>query len=242
MKSDGEAKLPKYHLIANEVIERIKSGDLEPGMKVPSENEIIRDYGVSNTTARKALQEIELAGWAKRVKGRGTFVLRKDVIRSADRIVSFTRNMLDAGYTPSSRVIDTRVVDGYSAKINGRSYSIGGPVYRLQRLRFADDIPMLFETRYISGQLCPGIFGEDLTQSLYAIYENVYRLELTEEVLQMSCGEISSAEEMELFNLEDPVRAFSVEGATFCGKGIPLEMERSIYRGDKYNFSITATK
>jgi GntR family transcriptional regulator len=119
---------------------------------------------------------------------------------------------------------------------------MSGPVYRLQRLRFADDIPMLFETRYISGQFCPGIFEEDLTQSLYAIYENAYRVELTEEVIQMSCSDISSAEAMELFNLEETVRAFLIEGATFCGKGIPLEMERSIYRGDKYNFSITATK
>ncbi|MFP4431894.1 MAG: GntR family transcriptional regulator [Spirochaetaceae bacterium] len=242
MKSDGEDTLPKYYLIANAVVERIKAGELEPGMKVPSENEIIREYGVSNTTARKALQEIELAGWAKRVKGKGTFVLRKDVIRSADRIVSFTRNMLDAGYTPSSRVIDARVVDGYTATINGRSYTVSGPVYRLQRLRFADDIPMLFETRYISGQFCPGILDQDLTQSLYAIYENVYRVELTEEVIQMSCAVISSAQDRELFDLEEGVRAFLIEGATFCGKGIPLEMERSVYRGDKYHFAITATK
>lgn len=242
MKPDGEDTLPKYYLIAKAVIERIKSGDLEPGMKVPSENEIIRDYGVSNTTARKALQEIELAGWGKRIKGRGTYVLRRDVTRSANRIVSFTRNMLDAGYTPSARVIDARVVDGYSAAINGRSYTITGPVYRIQRLRFADEIPMLFETRYISGRLCPGILDQDLTQSLYAIYENAYRVVLTEEVIQMRCGDISSAEDMELFGLDEAVRAFLIEGATFCGKGIPLEMERSVYRGDKYNFSITATK
>ncbi len=234
--------LPKYYVIANEVVDRIKSGELQPGMKVPSENEIIRDYAVSNTTARKALQEIELGGWARRVKGKGTFVLRKDVLRSATRILSFTRNMIEAGYEPSARVLDKREVDGYSAVINGRRYSMAGPVYRIQRLRYADDTPMMFETRYISKQLCPDILGKNLTQSLYQIYEYEYGIDLSEEAIQMSCTQLNSSEIRDLFLVSRPISAFVIEGVTFCGKEIPLEMERSIYRGDKYHFSLTATK
>ena len=55
--------IPKYFRISQEIIGRIRSGQLKPGMKVPSENEIIQKYGVSNTTARRSLQEIEAAGW-----------------------------------------------------------------------------------------------------------------------------------------------------------------------------------
>jgi GntR family transcriptional regulator len=236
--------LPKYIQIANRVIDQIKSGTLKPGMKAPSENEIIQRYRVSNTTARKALLEIELEGWAKRIKGKGTFVLQRNVLRSVNRILSFTRNMVDAGYSPSTRVLESDEVDGYVATINGRRFSMNGPVYRVQRLRFADGTPMLLETRYISKQLCPGIVSKDLTQSLYEIYASQYRLELTEEVIQMSCIEIGDSEESvdELFGVCHPVPAFLIEGATFCGKGTPLEMEYSIYRGDKYHFSITATK
>lgn len=240
-KSNDEA-IPKYYLIANAVIESIRSGKLKPGMTVPSENEIIREYGVSNTTARKALQEIELAGWAKRVKGRGTFVLQRDVIRSANRILSFTRNMLEAGYQPSARIIDIRTTDGFSLILNGRQYSMAGPVYRIQRLRFADEIPMLLETRYVSRQLFPGITEHDLTGSIYEIYETVYGVHLKEEVIQMSCAQIVSPEERQLFGSDEPVPAFLIEGATFSGNGIPLEMEHSYYRGDKYSFTITATK
>ena len=66
--------IPKYHRIAQDMIQMIREGNLELGARIPSENEIIRTYGVSNTTARKALQEIEHAGWVVKVKGRGTFV------------------------------------------------------------------------------------------------------------------------------------------------------------------------
>lgn len=57
--------IPKYFQISRDIIGLIPSRDLVPGMQVPSENEIIRQYKVSNTTARKALQEIERAGWGR---------------------------------------------------------------------------------------------------------------------------------------------------------------------------------
>jgi GntR family transcriptional regulator len=68
------SNLPKYFLISQEIIQRIKKGELQPGMQVPSENQIIEQHRVSNTTARKALLEIEKSGWAVRIKGRGTYV------------------------------------------------------------------------------------------------------------------------------------------------------------------------
>ena len=47
--------IPKYFQIAQNIINMIKSGHLLQGTQIPSENDIIKDYGVSNTTARKAL-------------------------------------------------------------------------------------------------------------------------------------------------------------------------------------------
>ena len=63
--------IPKYESISKDLILKIQSGDLQPGDKVPSENELIEMYSVSNTTARKSLLEVELKGWVKRIKGKG---------------------------------------------------------------------------------------------------------------------------------------------------------------------------
>jgi GntR family transcriptional regulator len=43
---------PKYFQISRSVVSMIQSGKLKPGMPVPSENEIIGKYQVSNTTAQ----------------------------------------------------------------------------------------------------------------------------------------------------------------------------------------------
>src|SRR4030042_1779143 len=113
MGSESTA-IPKYYRISREIIERIRTGQLRPGMRAPSENELIRQYGISNTTARKALYAIEAEGWCTRIKGKGTFVREKNVHRSANRILGFTRNMVEAGFTPSTKLLNARRVDkGY---------------------------------------------------------------------------------------------------------------------------------
>ena len=67
----------KYLQISQDIIERIMNGELAPGDRVPSEHELMQQYGVSTTTARKSLLNIELKGWVIRIKGKGTFVLNR---------------------------------------------------------------------------------------------------------------------------------------------------------------------
>ena len=239
---DQEYYLPKYFKISRKIISRIQNGELLPGMRIPSENEIIAKYKVSNTTARKILHEIENAGWAVRIKGKGTFVRARNVERSVTRILGFNRNMIEAGYAPSTKVLDTELLrDGYSLSVNGRYYAIKTPVYKIHRLRFADDVPMMLELRYIATDLCPGIEKLKLTGSLYEVYENNYGLKLTEVNQTLSALIITDPRTKALFGIKEPIPAFLVSGVTFCGKEMILEMEESIYRGDQYRFSVRAT-
>lgn len=231
--------VPKYYRISRGIISSIRAGTLRPGMRAPSENEIIKKHKVSNTTARKALQEIESAGWVTRIKGRGTFVCHSGVERSATRILGFTRNMTEAGRTPSTKLLEVRVTrNGYCAEVNGRRYSMKGPLCRIRRLRFADNVPMMLEVRYISLRLCPGIEERDFEGSLYDIYRS-YGHQLTEINQVLSATTIDSGLK-EFFGIGEPIPAFRVESVTFCGKEMILEMEDSVYRGDKYRFSVRA--
>jgi GntR family transcriptional regulator len=233
-------QLPKYFRISQEIIQRIQRGELQPGMQVPSENQIIEQYEVSNTTARKTLLELEKSGWAVRIKGRGTFVRGGNVVRSASKILSFTRNMIESGYEPSTRVLERGVLpEGYAAVINGRRYAMKGPVYRILRLRFGDGVPMLLETRFISVELCPEIDRDRLDGSLYGLYERRYGHRLTE-IHQMLGAVIISENFANYFENEAPIPGLQIDGVSFCAKEVILEMERSIYRGDRYRFALRA--
>jgi GntR family transcriptional regulator len=231
---------PKYFLISREIISMIQRGALPPGQPVPSENEIIQKYQVSNTTARKALLELEKEGWVNRVKGKGTFVRDYTVVRAINRIFGFTKNMLEAGRKPGTKLTGFHLRNAdHTQTINGRAFTLKGPYCEIERIRYADSIPMMRETRYISLGLCPDIHKRNLEQSLYTIFEREYGIHLTE-INQMLSAVLLEGEALKPFQLEKPVPAFRVEGASFCGKDMIIEMEDSIYRGDMYRFAAKA--
>jgi len=231
---------PKYFQISREIISMIQRGTLSPGAPVPSENEIIEKYRVSNTTARKALHELEKESWVTRVKGKGTFVRDYTVVRAINRIFGFTKNMIEAGRKPATKLVGFHLRNtDHTQTINGREFRLKGPFCEIERIRYADGIPMMREIRYISLQLCPEIHRRNLEQSLYTIFEDDYGIHLTE-INQMLSAVLLEGESLKPFQLEKPVPAFRVEGASFCGKDLIIEMEDSVYRGDMYRFAAKA--
>lgn len=231
---------PKYFQITRDIVSQIQSGRLPPEAPVPSENEIIERYRVSNTTARKALHELEKEGWVTRVKGKGTFVRDFTVLRTINRIFGFTKNMLEAGRKPTTKLIGFHLRDeDHTQTINGRAFTLKAPICEIVRIRYADGIPMMKETRYLSLGLCPDIHRKNLEQSLYDVFEREYGIHLTE-INQMVSAVLLEKDQLKHFNLEKPVPAFRVEGASFCGKDLIIEMEDAVYRGDMYRFAAKA--
>jgi GntR family transcriptional regulator len=234
--------LPKYFKIAQKIIDSIRCGDITPGVQISSENQIMESCNVSNTTARKVHQELERTGWVVRIKGKGTYVSDSRVDRSATRILGFTRNMLEAGRKPSTRLISAKLRnEGHSLEIGVRRYTLPSPMCEITRLRLADDVPVMRETRYISTELCPGIEKKDLEQSLYDIYEQEYGLQL-DEVDQRLSAIVIDNKDGKFPGISEQTPGFLVEGVTFCAKELILELEESIYRGDMYRFSVRATR
>jgi GntR family transcriptional regulator len=239
--STASFKVPKYFHITREIISLIQRGEKAEGQPVWSENEIIEKYKVSNTTARKALHELEKAGWVTRIKGKGTFVRNNTVERPVARIFGFTKNMIEAGRHPTTKLLGFHLREkDRTLTLNDRDFVMKGPYCEIDRLRCADGIPMMKETRFISLQLCPNIHRKDLEQSLYDIFEEEYRIHLVE-IKQMVSSVHLEGEWLDVFNLEKPIPAFRVEGVSFSGKNLIVEMEDSIYRGDMYRFSVSAT-
>ena len=67
-------KKPLYETVYNDFIDKIKSGKLAPGEKLPGEFELMAQYGVSRTTVRHAMKRLEECNLIYRIKKAGTFL------------------------------------------------------------------------------------------------------------------------------------------------------------------------
>ena len=239
---------PKYLTISKEIINRIESGELEAGDKVPSENELIKTYKISNTTARKSLLEVELNGWATRIKGKGTFVLNRSEDKHLTRVLgsfqndleSFSNNLIKEGFTPRNIILEKTILEnGISSNINSHHYIIEGAVLKIHRLRYANDTLLKDETKYISMTRCPKINFLDLEDSLNKIYEDKYHMKLGEVQRTMRTTILLPDKPTNYFEAGIPLAVCILDGAIFNSDGKIVEIEKSFYRGDKYKFSIT---
>src|SRR6476620_1980344 len=63
-----------YELV-EELKRRILSGEIAPGDKLPAENSLVEEFGVSRTVVREAISRLQAAGLVETYQGRGSFVL-----------------------------------------------------------------------------------------------------------------------------------------------------------------------
>ena len=240
-------KYPKYLEISKAIIAKIESGELLPGDKVPSENELINMYKISNTTARKSLLEVELQGWASRIKGKGTFVLNRSEDKHLTRMLgsfhaikeSFNENLIKEGFTPKNVTLEKTIIDnGISININGKNYIIEGKILKIRRLRYADDLLLKDETRYVSMSLCTRINLMELNQAFLKIYEDKYHLQLDSVQRTLGVTIVYPEEENNYFENDLQLPVFILDSVVVCENQKVVEIEHSFYRGDKYKFSL----
>ncbi|MGI5485655.1 GntR family transcriptional regulator [Microtetraspora malaysiensis] len=65
---------PKYAQVMTAIQQRIRDGEYAPGDMLPSETQLVREFGVGRTTVVRALQTLAMQGWIEREHGRGSFV------------------------------------------------------------------------------------------------------------------------------------------------------------------------
>lgn len=69
-----DAQEPKYRSVVKWIMENINGGELKPGSRLPSENELSRQFGLSRQTIRHAIDILEQQKLVSRVRGSGTYV------------------------------------------------------------------------------------------------------------------------------------------------------------------------
>ncbi len=76
-RADAEAGTALYRQIYLQLRERIESGRLLPGARLPSSRALVADLAVSRNTVEGALSRLQEEGWITRRVGDGTVVAQR---------------------------------------------------------------------------------------------------------------------------------------------------------------------
>jgi GntR family transcriptional regulator len=236
---DFKSKVPLYFQLKEQIKNHILKGEYKEGDLIPSEREFSTNYELSSTTIRRALNDLVQENFLERKAGKGTFVRRRKVTRDLRKVLGFTKNMTEMGLTPSTKVLSKKVVAANAFARKRLGLRKGDKVVRLERLRLADDVPMMLETRYIRTDLCPNIEKEELSSSLWRVFEEKYGLKPNRHSQAMTIATVSG-QTASLLTLNDNSHVFLIKGVTHVANQEPIECEESLYRSDRYELTFDA--
>lgn len=142
-----DSKPLKYNQIAEDLKELIFSEKIQPGDKLPSENELSKQYEVSRQTVRKAIAQLENAGYVYAEHGKGTFC--SELVRhskNSKNIAVVMPYLSDYIFPQVIKGIDTVLTEqGYSIILKNTRNSRSGEARCLEELLQKDIDGMIIE-------------------------------------------------------------------------------------------------
>lgn len=228
---------PLYRTIQSEIQRDILNGTLKPGDWLPSESQLRARYGVSQTSVRRAFQELQRLGLVERFHGRGSVVASNE-IRAISPMLGLGRELRHRGFTIRPELLSNSEEQADAAVARALDIAADAPVIHIERRYWIGDEPFVFLDHYLTPQ--PGIdfteFTEFTGDSLYA-FLTVRNAQPTHAHERVSAVNLPEAEAAQLA-VDTGSAAMLRERTSFGADQRPTEFTRYILRGDRYHLDI----
>ena len=166
MSTKASAALqPLYLKVKRHILENIGSGKWAISSRVPSENDIVKKFGVSRMTANRALKELSDEGVLVRIAGVGSFVADRHARSHPLEIRGIDEEIRQRGHVHRAEIVSLeRVRPGADLAAD---FGVGprGELYRSLIVHFENDRPIQLEDRYVLPKLAPDYLNMDFSRT-----------------------------------------------------------------------------
>lgn len=172
--------VPKYMYIKVALLNKIQTGELPVGIKLPTEKEMCAAYACSRLTVRKALEELQQEGYINKVQGLGTFVKERNPQKQdLSSITSCTSLIRSQNMVPTKRILSYSLVPCSPEVAQQLQVTVGTPVLEYSRVYYGNGVPVIYSRSYFNADLVPGIDTLDLkNESIITLLKDTYKLDL----------------------------------------------------------------
>lgn len=233
-RPSSDSPTPLYVQLANALRELIANGHMREGEALPSERRIMEKTALSRVTIRKAFEQLVEEGLLTQKRGSGTFVAGQlpHFEQRLTRLTSFTEDMITRGRKPGVRWLEKTTTFPTSEEVMMFGLSPGEKVVQLHRLRFADNIPLAIERATLPARYLPDT--DTIGDSLYEALSKSAAMPVR--ATQRLKARALPQQEAELLEMQPGEPVLYIERASRLADGTLVELTRSYYRSDTYDF------
>lgn len=156
---------PLYAKIKRHILDLIQAGELKPNDKIPSENALVKQFGVSRMTVNRALRELKDAGIVERVSGVGTFISDLGPKGHLIAVNNIAEEIRDRGHNHSAQVIQNKLEGAPPEVAFQMRIDHGSSVFHSVIVHLEDGVPIQLEDRYVSSLILPDYGDVDFSKT-----------------------------------------------------------------------------
>jgi GntR family transcriptional regulator len=159
-KLDRQNYKPLYVQLSEILIDYANTHRLQNGDALPSENELLAQFSVSRNTIRLAVDRLVRLGVAKKLRGQGTFFIKKKEPLSVQYHYTFNRAAERMGLNVSNQLTDQTVIPRQIPWIDGLVATSWDETVWIRRTKWTSD-----ELLAVDERLLPGYVVERYSQA-----------------------------------------------------------------------------
>lgn len=226
---------PAYLTVQRWLREGITQGRWRVGDRLPSEAELVAQFGLSRMTVNRALTELHAQGLVRRVKGSGSFVAPLERLAATLQVRDVHEQIAERGHVHQAQVLALDRQTPPPAVAAALQLRKGGTAFYSQLLHLDNGVPLQVESRWVHPARAP----QYLKQDFGLVTPTAYLLQVAPLVgaeVQIEAA-LAQPDEARLLGLSlkrgDAQPCLLVQRLTHSVEG-PVSWVRLVHPGDRY--------
>ena len=231
MPTTRQTNTAPYAQVKHYLKAQLQKGRWPPGALMPSEAELVAEFGVSRMTVNRAFRELQVEGMVERIQGVGTFAAELHRVSSTLTIRDIHSEIEARGHTHRSVVHLAREESATAVLAEKLGLHKGAPVFHTLIVHYENNVPLQCEDRYVNPACAPDYLRVDFTLTtpthylleVAPLWEAQYSIEASE----------PTAREARLLGIGRGEACLIIVRRT-VSRDIPITVARLVHPGSRY--------
>ncbi len=236
-KIDKESVIPIYYQLAKILKDKIFSGEFKPEEKLPPENNIAGEYGISRMTVRRAIAELIDAGMVYAEKGSGTFVARPCLENVVFELKNFQEEIRERGLKPRTRLLEVKIVKSNQDLSERLQVPLNTRCLFFRLLISAEREPLIYENKYVVYKKQNPILEKELKDPSLSNLALLHADSMPIRSKRVLLASVTDKEESSILSVKLNTPVFVIEQTLYDTDKKTVGWGKSICRGDRFKLS-----
>ena len=225
---------PLYLQVKRHILDNIGSGKWGAAARVPSENDIVRSFGVSRMTANRALRELRDEGVLVRIAGVGSFVADRHAHAHPLEIRGIADEISERGHVHRAEIVALERIRAAAELAEDFGIAPRSELFCSLIVHFENDRPIQLEDRYVLPKLAPEYLQMDFTRT--TPHDYLIRVAPLQEAEHLLRAEMPDERTRKLLAMKRDEPCLVVIRRTWTAAQI-ASLARLYYPGSRYELS-----